>query len=191
MEQNKEMTPQRSLSLIAETLNNSRRDILRGSAKHFILWGIVLTIFSLIIYFCWHFTGNPFWNFLWFALPLVGFPLSAVLSKKEQRVPQNELGRLLGEIWIAYAVFAICLSLTALLAVPMNVTLIIVILFGFAECISGIVLKNWPIIVAGFILGVAGAIMAMLIKSEAQLLLFTLGGVLLVLSGVAVRLQYK
>lgn len=191
MEQNKEMTPQRSLSLIAETLNNSRRDILRGSAKHFILWGIVLTVFSLIIYFCWHFTCNPFWNFLWFALPLVGFPLSAVLSKKEQRVPQNELGRLLGEIWIAYAVFSICLSLTALLAVPMNVTLIIVILFGFAECISGIVLKNWPIIVAGFILGVAGAIMAMLIKSEAQLLLFTLGGVLLVLSGIAVRLQYK
>ncbi len=191
MEQNKEMTPQQCLSLIAETLNNSRQDILRGSAKFFILWGSVLTIFSLIIYSCWHISGSPYWNLLWFALPLVGYPLSMLLSKKEQGVPKSELGRLLGQVWIAYAAFSICLSVVAVVAVPMNLTLIIVIVLGFAECISGVILKNWPIIIAGFILGVAGAVMAMLIKSEAQLLLFTLGGALLVLSGVTVRLQYK
>ena len=50
MEQNKEMTAQQSLQLISETFNNSRKDILRGSAKYFVLWGALLTITSLAIY---------------------------------------------------------------------------------------------------------------------------------------------
>ena len=38
MEQNKEMTAQQSLQIISETFNNSRKEILRGSAKYFMLW---------------------------------------------------------------------------------------------------------------------------------------------------------
>ena len=54
MEQNKEMSAQRSLQLISETFNNSRKEILRGSAKYFMLWGTLLTVVSLVIYLLWH-----------------------------------------------------------------------------------------------------------------------------------------
>ena len=56
---------------------------------------------------------------------------------------------------------------------------------------SGVLLKNWPIIIAGFLLGVGGAVFAMLVKGEAQLLIFTLGGVLLLVTGLIMKLQYK
>ena len=49
-EQNKEMTAQESLSLITETLNNSRKEITRRSGKYFLFWGVLLTFFSLFIY---------------------------------------------------------------------------------------------------------------------------------------------
>ncbi len=191
MEQNKELSAQRSLQLISETFNNSRKGILRGSAKYFILWGALLTAISLLIYLLWHLTGKPEWNFLWFAMPVVGYPLAALMGKYNKAIPQNEVSKMLGNVWSVFGTFAIALSAIAVFLVPMHVTLIIVIIMGLAECMSGVLLKNWPIIVAGFLLGVGGAVFAMLVKSEAQLLIFTLGGILLLVTGLIMKLQYK
>ncbi len=191
MEQNKEMTAAQSLALITETMNNSRKAILRSGSKYFILWGTLLACFSLLIYFLWHASGSPRWNFLWFVLPIIGYPVAALVSKNDKAAPKSEISSLLGYVWSVFGVFSICLSSIAVFAVPMHMTLLIIVILGLAECISGVILKNWPIIIAGFILGVGGAVVAMLVKSEAQLLLFTLGGVLLAVTGFIVKLQYK
>ena len=191
MEQNKEMTAQESLSIITETFNKSRKDILRNSAKYFMFWGALLTVISLVIYLLWHFTGKPQWNFLWFAMPLIGYPIAALLGKYDKAVPQNEVSKMLSGVWRVFGTFAVTLSAVAIFLVPMNVSLIIVIILGLAECMSGVLLKNWPIIIAGFILGVGGAVFAMLVKSDAQLLIFTLGGFLLLVTGLVMKLQNK
>ena len=191
MEQNKEMTAQESLQLITESFNKSRKDILRNSAKHFILWGTLLTAISLAIYLLWHFTGKPQWNFLWFAMPVIGYPFAALIGKNSIAIPQNEVSKMLGGIWSVFGVFSITLSAIAVFLVPMHITLVIVIILGLAECISGVLLKNWPIIIAGFLLGIGGAVFALLVKSEAQLLIFTLGGVLLLVTGFIMKFQYK
>ncbi len=191
MEQNKEMTAQESLQLISESFNKSRKDILRGSAKYFMLWGALLTVTSLAIYLLWHFTGKPQWNFLWFAMPAIGYPLAALMGKYDEALPQNEVSKMLTGVWRVFGAFAITLSAIAVFLVPMHVTLIIVIIMGLAECMSGVLLKNWPIIIGGFLLGVGGAVFAMLVKNDAQLLIFTLGGVLLLITGLVMKLQYK
>ena len=191
MELNKELTAQESLRIISETLNNNRRAILRNGAKYFLLWGAVLTVFSLVIFALWRSTGNPAWNWLWFAMPIVGYPLAAILRKHETVVPKNILGSLIGQTWALYGLFAIVISSVAVFIVPMNISLLIVVLMGFAEAISGLLLKNWPIIVAGIILGIGGAVAAMLLKGAEQHLLFTLGGILLMVTGAIVNRQYK
>ena len=191
MELNKEMTAQESLRIISETLNNNRRAILRNGAKYFLLWGAVLTVFSLVIFALWRSTGNPAWNWLWFAMPIVGYPLAAILRKHETVVPKNILGSLIGQTWALYGLFAIVISAVAVFFVPMHISLLIVVLMGFAEAISGLLLKNWPIIVAGIILGIGGAVAAMLLKGAEQHLLFTLGGILLMVTGAIVNRQYK
>lgn len=191
MKEKSEMTVNESLALITETMNNSRKAILRNSAKHFVLWGCVLMVLSFTIWQLWSSTGNPAWNFLWFAMPVIGYPLALVLSKKDEAAPQSEISRMIGYVWTVFGVFAMSISAIAVFAVPMHITLLIVVMLGLAECISGVLLKNWPIIICGFILGVGGAVAAMLWKSEAQLLLFTLGGLLLVVTGLIVKFQYK
>ena len=191
MEQIKEMTAQESLRLIAETFNKSRKGILRNSAKYFMLWGALLTVTSLVIYLLWHLTGKPNWNFLWFAMPVIGYPLAALMGKYDVAVPQNEVSKMLSGVWRVFGAFAVTLSAVAIFLVPMNVSLIIVIILGLAECMSGVLLKNWPVIICGFLLGVCGAVFAMLVKSEAQLLVFTLGGVLLLVTGLVMKLQNK
>ena len=191
MEQIKEMTAQESLRLISETMNNSRRDILSNNAKYYVLWGCLLTIFSLFIYFMWHFTGKASWNFLWFVLPMIGYPFASLLRKKDVALPQSFVGSLTGKVWSVFGLFAVTLSAIAIFLVPIPITLTIVILLGMAESISGVILKNWPIIIGGFILGVGGAIAATLLKTEAQILLFTLGGVVLAVTGLIIKLQNK
>ncbi|MBR1510282.1 MAG: hypothetical protein IJ623_06500 [Bacteroidales bacterium] len=191
MEQNKEMTAQQSLQLISDSFNKSRKDILRNSANYFVLWGILLTAISLAIYLLWHLTDKPQWNFLWFAMPVIGYPLAALVGKSNAPIPQNEVSKMLGGVWTVFGTFALALSAIAVFVVPMHITLIIVIILGLAECISGVLLRNWPIIIAGFLLGVGGAIFALLVKSDAQLLIFTLGGILLLATGFIVKLQYK
>jgi len=185
------MTAQQSLQLISETFNKSRKEILSNSAKYFMLWGALLTVTSLVIYLLWHLTGKPQWNFLWFAMPLIGYPVAALMGKYNKAIPQNEVSKMLSGVWRVFGAFAIALSAVAVFLVPMHVTLLIVIILGLAECISGVLLKNWPIIVCGFLLGVGGAVFAMLVRGDAQLLIFTLGGVLLLVTGCIMKLQYK
>lgn len=193
MENNNEnnMTAQQSLGIITEMMNNSRRTILQNSAKHFILWGILLTVTSLVIYELWHITGSPIWNCAWFVMPLLGFPIVRILDRKHSDVPQNVINKQLGLIWLTYCIFAVIISVIAMLAVPMNISLVIAVLLGFAECISGFLLKNWAITIGGFILGIGGAVATSMIYNEAQLLIFTLGGIILVVTGLIIKSQYR
>ena len=191
IEQNKEMTAQQSLDLISETLNNNRRCILQNSAKHFILWGALLLAFSIVIYELLHVTKDLHWMLLWFAMPVLGFPLARLLGKKGTAVPQNVISSQLHYIWLAYCAFAMVISVVAMFEMPSCITLALVILLGFSECLSGLLLKNWPIIIGGFILGVGGAVVAMLVRSEAQLLVFAAGGFMLAATGLIVKHQYK
>ncbi len=185
------MSARQSLQIISETFNKSRKDILSNSAKYFVLWGALLTATSLVIYLLWHLTGKPQWNFLWFAMPVVGYPIAALMGKYNKAIPQNEVSKMLSGVWRVFGAFAITLSAVAIFLVPMHVTLIIVIIMGLAECMSGVLLKNWPIIIGGFLLGVGGAVFAMLVNGEEQLLIFTLGGVLLLVTGLVMKLQNK
>lgn len=191
-EQNSEMTAQESLNLISDMLNNSRRDILQSGAKHFLLWGVLLTVTSLVIYALWHSTGSAKWNLLWFVMAIIGFPIALLIGKKD-KMPQNIISKQIGQVWLTYAAFAVGISVIATAAVPLpsSLTLLIVFILGFAECLSGILLKNWPITVGGFVLGVGGVIAATLLTTEAQMFIFTFGGAVLILTAIIVKIQYR
>ena len=189
--ENKEMTAQESLGIITEMMNNSRRSILQNSGKHFILWGVLLTVMSLVIYELIHVTRDQIWSLLWFAMPLIGFPMAHFIGKNDAKVPHNIISRQIRDVWLAYCAFVLVISAIFMFIAPQNTTLVIVMLIGFAECVSGILLKNWAIIVSGFILGVGGTVAAVFLRSEAQLLLFTLGGLIITATGLIVKSQYK
>ena len=124
-------------------------------------------------------------------MPALGFPIVRILDRKNTDVPQNVINKQLGLIWLTYCIFAVSISVIAMLAVPMNISLVIVVLLGFAESISGFLLKNWAITIGGFILGIGGAVFASMVYNEAQLLIFTLGGIILVVTGLIIKFQYK
>ena len=201
MEQNKEMTAQESLALISETMNNSRKDILRRSGKYFLLWGSLITFFSLLVFILWKSTGHAQWNFLWFLMPVVGYALAFLLGKnRDTDLPDNMLTKLFRGIWSAYGVFAVAVSVftvvyvqanpnpIGMIAVGAGLTAQLVLLFGLAETICGVALKSWPVIVEGILTGVGGLVVYYILGLGAeQMLIFTLAGVVLALTGVLIK----
>ena len=205
MEQNKEMTAQESLSLITETMNNNRKEIVRNSGKYFVMWGILLTVFSLLVFILWKTTGKAAWNNLWFAMPIIGFPLSKLLKSKEGPTrAENFISRINGGIWGTFGLFACSIALftvlygqfgdSSLTAIVLGATLtaVIVLLFGMAETISGIALKNWTIKIAGWITGIGGLVIFYITQAGAeQMLIFTFAGSVLAATGLIIKYQYK
>lgn len=191
MDENEKMTVGESLSLISETLNRCRQDILRTNAKYFVLWGCLVTVFSLMVFFLWHCTGQPVWNLLWFAMPVVGYPFAARMGKKDCERSTSDIATILRNIWFVTGSFAIIIAALGSFALPLNVTLLILVVLGLGESVSGVVLKNWPMLVCGFVLGIGGAVAASLLHSDFQTLLFTLGGVVLAASGLAIKYTNK
>ena len=205
MEQNKEMTASESLALITETLNNNSKEITRRGGKYFILWGILLTFFSLLVYALWKSTGHGYWNNLWFAMPLVGYPLARMIrSKEEPAMATNAVSRIVSGIWTSFGVFACSVAAFSVLysvfgdnvlgkiAVGAGLTASIVLLFGLAETISGVALKNWAIKIAGFVTGIGSlAIYYITGANEEQMFIFTLAGIVLAATGFIVKRQNK
>lgn len=182
------LTPERSFALINETLEGNRRAVLAGSGKFFLLWGAVLFIFSLAVWLCWSRTGNPVWNLLWIGMPLAGYPVAAALARKSV-VPQSFITRLLGAVWGVFAFFAFSVSGLAS-AFPIPLTLVIIVLLGLAESVSGVILKSWPVIIAGAVVGLGGACAAGALATAAdQVLVFTGAAVVLALTGLVIKLR--
>lgn len=204
-EQNREMTAQESLSLITETLNNTRKEITRNSGKYFIFWGILLTIFSLLIYLLCKFTDKDAWNWLWFAMPAIGIPTERFLRGKEgSEQLRNDVSRFVSGIWSTFGFFACAVGAFTLIYTQVSsnffrlisavngLTAELVLLFGLAECITGVALKNWVIKTAGFITGIGGLAIYYVVGSGWEpLLIFTFAGLVLMATGLIVKIQYK
>ena len=211
MEQKKEMTAEESLSLITETLNSNRKEITRRSGKYYILWGILLTVFSLIIYFLWKFTDQPAWNCLWFAMPVIGFLLARFgLAQKQAEKVSNDVSRITGGIWSTFGIFTCAVAAFTLiygmvddgnegigsvirsLVVLGSLTAEIVLIFGLAESACGVALKSWVMKIAGFVTGIGGlAIYYITGAQEEQMFIFTFAGLVLVATGLIIKHQYK
>lgn len=204
-EQNREMTAEESLSLITETLNSSRREITRHSSKYYILWGILLTLFSLIVYALWKLTDQEAWVCLWFAMPVVGFLLARLIGRRDTAVHvQNEVSRITQGIWTSFGIFSCAVAAFTLIFSELGTNIIrtlfsvaglsaeLVLIFGLAECACGVALKNWTMKVAGFITGIGGlAIYYILGLGYEQMFIFTFAGLVLMATGLLVKRQYR
>ena len=204
MEQNTELSAKRSFDLINETLEGSRRSILRNNGKYFILWGCFLTFMSLLVYVLWKTTGKAQWNFLWFAMPVIGYPLAILLKKKDTvPVPSNVVSRMLSGTWSTFGIFACSVAAVSMIYVAFckdlsaaimaaNISSALILLFGMAETVCGVILKNWIIKVAGFVTGIGGMFIYYLTgMTIEQMLIFTFAGIVLALTGVIIKNQNR
>lgn len=204
MESN-ELNPEKSLQIISEAIRRSRREFEKNAGTPLIIWGVAILLISLIVWFAWKSTDNPAWNFLWFSTIIFWIVMSFIDKKKEKKVKvKNFLGEIIGYVWISYGIFAIGLSLIFCLIFNNNsnleiyfssvfLVMIIGILLGFSALITGFLVKNKWIVIAGIIngLGTPIAINYLSGGADVTLIISIASLITLLIPGIILNLQSK
>lgn len=181
-----ELSPEKSFKIINEAIEKSRKDFEKDAGSHMILWGAVVLVFSLAVCVMLNLTGNLNWNFLWFGIVLVGWPVSAILLKgKCKQGGKTFISRSVGQIWISYGIFATVLSSVFAFVAPQFTGYITAVLLGFAAVMTGFILKNNYITAGGFITGIGCTVALFFTPVEFTPLFFTIASILnLIVPGI-------
>lgn len=198
------LSAENSLRIIAETIERSRRTITKNSGKPLILWGVLVALFSLIIWGLWTKTGSPIWNFLWFAMSAIGFVCMKTLFRNREKVPETEVSRMLGKIWMWFGIFAtgffalvwVAWGIRSLTGVEgtlsVDLTLIILLMMGLGGTLSGAVLGNKVVTASSLIATTFAALFLMVMPtgSPLRILSFAILGVFaLIVHGIILQKQ--
>ena len=191
-----------SLRLITETIERSRRTMAKNSGKPMILWGSLVAVTSVVIWLLWTKTGSPMWNFLWFAMSVIGAVCSRLIGRNQEQVPVSEISRILGKIWMWFGIFATGLFALVLLVaairaaadmggvIQLDMTMLILMMMGLCGAISGSVLKLKPITAASVVATALSVVFLLMIPngSPLQILTFLILGVFaLIVPGVILQ----
>ena len=198
------LSAENSLRIIAETIERSRRTITKNSGKPLILWGVLVALFSLIIWGLWTKTGSPIWNFLCFAMSAIGFVCMKTLFRNREKVPETEVSRMLGKIWMWFGIFAtgffalvwVAWGIRSLTGVEgtrrVDLTLIILLMMGLGGTLSGAVLENKVVTASALIATTFAALFLMVMPtgSPLRILSFAILGVFaLIVPGIILQKQ--
>lgn len=181
------MTPEKSLQVISDAIAKSRRDFERSAGRPMVLWGIIVFVFSFMVWGLCAYSGKPAWNFLWFGVPVVGWPLTLLLVKNEKKSrAKNFVITTMAQVWTIYGIFATVLALALGFAgAPEYIACVITVLIGFAAAVTGILAKNHWITAGGIISGIGCTVALVLFKTNDMNLLFTVIALLnLILPGI-------
>ncbi len=205
MEEKNNMTAERSLEIIRESIERSQRTINKNSAIPLIWWGLCVVLFSLLIAYLWKNHGGPVWNMLWAALWLVGYVGNWFIDKRRGNVPTTFVGKTIGHVWATFGVF--CCGMGMILGfigsgmLPMElvmpkvyifgcITSTISLCFGMGTTITGLVIRNRTIQVCGLLAGLGGFFGALHFPGHAQLYVMAVVALIgLIVPGVVIFIQ--
>lgn len=80
--EDKKMTEKESLELITQMIQNSKKNLRLGNVNILLLWGYLCAITALVVYVLILITGNPLWNWVWLAIPVIGFSGDVLVEEK-------------------------------------------------------------------------------------------------------------
>ena len=204
IEKKENLSTENSLRIITETMERSRMAIAKNSGKTIGRWGVLVAVTSIVVYFLWSKTGNPAWNLLWFAMGAIGGVFTAVSARNREKVPVNEISRVVGKTWMWYGLlttaFFALIWVAALIrskweqpgVINVNLTMIIVMMMGLASVVSGVVMRMKSIVACSVIATLLSVMFAFLVNGPEQILVFVILGVVgLVIPGLILQNKGK
>ena len=179
-----EMSPEKSLKLISQMLDENRKDFEDRSGRPLLIWGIVVMAVSAVIWLLVEKTGNLNWNFLWFAVPVLGYVFCWLLIPKRPKT-RSFVNDTIYWVWTIFGIIAIGITVVSLLLQIFGVDAVlnlsfcqcILVSMGCCTAITGVVVKNNLVLVCGLLTAVCGAVCAAIFP-DAYGLLIILGAFL-------------
>ncbi|MBQ6225417.1 MAG: hypothetical protein IJJ73_03845 [Bacteroidaceae bacterium] len=166
MEENMELTAERSLEIITEQLEKSRRAVSKDTGQWLFVTGLIAMIMSVIVASINILTLSPLAHLLWFALPVVIWLVMKYINRNRVPVPESLVGTLVRKTWYTILAFALVYSVIAtvwngclqvyegyevFLHAGMRITPTVITLLAVAVSITGLILKKRSLVWFGLL----------------------------------------
>lgn len=178
----KSLSQNESLELIARMIRNTNDRLEAGAGRPFLIWGYTSLIVTLAVWVALALTHNYWWNFLWFVIPVVGWPLMMITQKKYESGCTTYIDRIVGYVWIVFGLLCMCQTVATF--IPMHaspVLFVMLLLLGAGTALTGLIIKFRCCVVTGF-MGMAMFFIQFLnLSGQWQMLCFAVGVVLLLI----------
>ena len=175
MEENINMTAERSLEIITEQIERSRKSVSEDVGMSLFISGICIIGVAFITIICALLTGNMAFHLLYILLPLVIIGIDRYVKRNKPKVPASFIGKMVDKTWLTFGIFVL---IFALLSIPFNNLMfhdaqvadnmqvyfqnrikpisIIYLMMGMAVSVNGNILKSKWMVWCGIIGGIGG-----------------------------------
>lgn len=166
--EDKKLTPQESMALITKMIEDSKQRIATHDTRVSVMWATLSIVTAVIVGILCLITHDPRYNYIWLAIPIIGYPLNFSMGRKKAKRHEKTYVEYVNDgIWrivgyITIALTAICLIYDAIgypqIWIAMFYFAFIVV--GFAAAMTGVILKEKSYVFGGIFSIVAGLITA-------------------------------
>lgn len=166
MEENMELTAERSLEIITEQIEKSRRAVSKDTGEWLFVTGWIAMIMSVIVVSANLLSWTPLFHLLWFALPVVIWLVMKYVNRNRVPVPESFVGTLVRKTWYTTLAFALVYVVIAtvwnivlqhyespevFLYAGMHITPTILTLLAVAVSMTGLILKKSALVWFGLL----------------------------------------
>lgn len=163
--EDKQLTGQESLDLIARMINNTRRNFNDRGGSMFLIWGYTTVAVTIGAYIALLATRSYAAMWLWWALPVIGGILTWLHFRRHKRGVQTHLDKAVNYVWIIFAVACMTCVLFSFGSgfffdrPHLDILFTVALLIGAATALTGLMIQYRPV-VAG---GIAAIVLSLLI----------------------------
>lgn len=80
----------------------------------FLFWGYTTLFVSLLIWFLVVTTGNYYWQYLWFLLPIIAGTGTYLSTRNQQPGIKTHLDKVINYIWLVFGITGFLISMLAM-----------------------------------------------------------------------------
>lgn len=113
--EDKKLTEKESLEVIISMIARTKARYL-GSGNILLMWGYLAVFSSILVWILLAATRQNVWNWLWFAIPVIGMPLTSIMARREKRTDGvvTYSDKITSHLWSIFGVSEIVLTLICL-----------------------------------------------------------------------------
>lgn len=168
------LTPTRSLEIIQEQIERSRKSVSKDVGKSLIIASLCLIGVAIVASICLVLFHKDF-DLLYLLVPVLIIGINRYVSRNTPKVPANPIRSMVDKTWLTFGIFAFSVYILSVLFNEMqlrsalaadnmqvyfqnriNPVQIILLLMGMSVTVNGFILKNRWMVWCGILGGIGG-----------------------------------
>lgn len=176
--EDKKLTEKESLEVITSMIARTKVRYL-GSGNILLMWGYLAVFSSILVWILLAATQQNVWNWLWFAIPVIGMPLTSIMARREKRTNGvvTYSDKITSHLWSIFGVSEIvltliCLGFSLIGGIKCWTAMIVytIIAAPFAEIAQGLIVKEKSLTWGGIVGLAIGMVLVCCVTGKIPLL---------------------